>query len=184
MTKTMRSRGGLLAWALLALAPLAACGDDDATGPDEPFDMSEVEFAPELGVDLSEMEHLGDQLYIEDLAVGEGIEAQSGDTLYTLYTGWLPDGTQFDSNQDPEAPLFFVLGSGSLIPGWELGLVGMHAGGVRRLVIPPDLAYGETGAGNVIPPNSALVFEVELLRIGRPGSDPPDAQVAGAGASS
>lgn len=171
---------GRVPWILLTLLPLAvlvACGDD-GTGPDEAFDMHDVEFAPELGVDLSTMEHLGDQLYIKDLVATDSTIAEAEDTLFMLYTGWLPDGTVFDSNQDPDDPLDFVLGAGQLIPGWELGVVGMSVGGERLLVIPPDLAYGSSGAGGVIPPNSALVFEVELLRIGRPGSPDPGEQLS------
>ena len=104
-------------------------------------------------------------LKIEDLKVGTGQAAQAGDTLSVHYTGWLQDGTQFDSSRDRGAPFEFVLGQGNVIPGWDQGLVGMKVGGVRRLTIPPNLAYGASGYAGVIPPNATLTFEVELLEI-------------------
>lgn len=108
----------------------------------------------------------GTTLQIEDLQVGEGPAAQAGDTLSVHYTGWLEDGTQFDSSRDRGQPFQFTLGQGGVIAGWDEGLVGMQVGGVRRLTIPPDKAYGTTGAGGgLIPPNATLVFEIELLEI-------------------
>ena len=105
-------------------------------------------------------------LQIEDLVVGEGPVAQPGDTLSVHYTGWLADGTQFDSSRDRGQPFEFVLGQGGVIAGWDEGMEGMQAGGVRRLTIPPDKAYGAQGAGGgLIPPNATLTFEVELLEI-------------------
>jgi FKBP-type peptidyl-prolyl cis-trans isomerase FkpA len=102
-------------------------------------------------------------LIVEDLSVGSGAAAIIGDTLSVHYTGWLEDGTQFDSSVGGE-PFEFELGAGNVIAGWDEGLVGMQAGGKRKLVIPPDLAYGSNGAGP-IPPNATLTFEVELLEI-------------------
>lgn len=102
---------------------------------------------------------------IEDLKAGAGQEAQAGDTVSVHYTGWLEDGTQFDSSRDRGTPYEFVLGQGNVIPGWDQGLVGMKAGGIRRLTIPPNLAYGANGYAGVIPPNATLIFEVELLEI-------------------
>lgn len=105
-------------------------------------------------------------LQIEDLQVGEGPTAQAGDTISVHYTGWLEDGTQFDSSRDRGQPFTFTLGQGGVIAGWDEGLVGMRVGGVRRLTIPPDKAYGASGAGGgLIPPNATLIFEVELLAI-------------------
>ena len=104
-------------------------------------------------------------LIYEDTVVGEGPAAQAGDTVNVTYTGYLTDGTVFDSNAESGEPFEFELGAGSVIPGWDEGLVGMQVGGSRLLVIPPDLAYGSTGAGGVIPANATLTFSVTLLEI-------------------
>ena len=102
---------------------------------------------------------------VEDIQVGDGAAAAEGNTLVVHYTGTLEDGTKFDSSLDRNQPIEFVLGAGQVIPGWEKGFEGMKAGGKRRLTIPPELAYGSRGAGNAIPPNATLHFEVELLEI-------------------
>ena len=104
-------------------------------------------------------------LKYEDLAVGAGAEAQTGDDVSVHYTGWLEDGTKFDSSLDRGVPFEFTLGRGMVIKGWDEGVAGMKVGGKRRLIIPPDLGYGASGAGGVIPPNATLIFEVELLGI-------------------
>ena len=103
-------------------------------------------------------------LQYQDLVLGEGPAAQNGDTVSVHYTGWLEDGTQFDSSVGGE-PFEFVLGTGGVIQGWEEGIAGMQAGGQRKLIIPPELAYGANGYGSVIPPNATLTFDVELLEI-------------------
>lgn len=103
-------------------------------------------------------------LRITDLAVGEGAEARSGQTVVVNYRGTLTNGKEFDSSYG-RGPFSFPLGAGRVIRGWDEGVAGMKVGGKRKLVIPPDLAYGERGAGGVIPPNATLVFEVELLEI-------------------
>ncbi len=104
-------------------------------------------------------------LKIEDLTVGSGPEAKAGDTVAVHYTGWLTNGTKFDSSKDRGRPFTFPLGAGRVIRGWDEGVVGMQVGGHRKLTIPPELGYGAAGAAGVIPPNSVLVFEVELLEI-------------------
>ncbi|MEK7532504.1 MAG: FKBP-type peptidyl-prolyl cis-trans isomerase [Patescibacteria group bacterium] len=102
---------------------------------------------------------------IEDIKVGEGVEAKAGDTVSVHYTGWLTDGTKFDSSVDRGEPFEFNLGAGEVIKGWDQGVAGMKVGGKRKLTIPPDLGYGDRGAGGLIPPGATLVFEVELLTI-------------------
>ncbi len=100
-----------------------------------------------------------------DLVPGTGAAPTKGQTVVVNYTGWLQDGTQFDSSIDRGQPFSFVLGAGNVIPGWDEGVATMKVGGKRQLVIPPALAYGSSGAGNNIPPDSTLIFEVELLEI-------------------
>ncbi len=102
-------------------------------------------------------------LQYQDLVVGDGAEAQTGQNVEVHYTGWLTSGEKFDSSVDRGQPFKFALGAGMVIRGWDEGVSGMRIGGKRKLVIPPDLGYGARGAGGVIPPNATLVFEVELL---------------------
>jgi FKBP-type peptidyl-prolyl cis-trans isomerase len=102
-------------------------------------------------------------LKFEDTTVGEGEVASKGQTVSVHYTGWLENGTKFDSSKDRNDPFEFKLGAGQVIRGWDEGVAGMKVGGVRRLTIPPQLGYGDRGAGGVIPPKATLIFEVELL---------------------
>ncbi len=104
-------------------------------------------------------------LKYEDLSEGSGGVANSGDRVEVHYTGWLDSGERFDSSHDRAQAFSFILGRGQVIRGWDEGVVGMRIGGKRKLTIPPQLGYGRTGAGGVIPPNATLVFEVELLGI-------------------
>jgi FKBP-type peptidyl-prolyl cis-trans isomerase FkpA len=105
-------------------------------------------------------------LIIQDLTVGAGDLAVAGRRVTVHYTGWLTDGTKFDSSKDRDDPFVFPLGGRRVIAGWDEGVQGMRVGGVRKLTIPPALAYGTRGAGGAIPPNATLVFEVELLAVG------------------
>ncbi len=107
----------------------------------------------------------GMDLKIEEPKIGTGAEASSGKTVTVHYTGWLTDGKKFDSSLDRKEPFKFMLGSGQVIPGWDKGVAGMKVGGKRKLTIPPQLAYGDRGAGGVIPPAATLVFEIELLNV-------------------
>lgn len=131
---------------LVFFLALTACGQET----------KEQEYAPDLP----------EGLIVETLVTGDGEQARANDVLSVNYTGFLEDGTVFDSSEG-RGPFNFQLGAGQVIPGWDRGLEGMRVGGKRMLTIPPDLAYGERGAGNVIPPNATIRFEVELLDIFR-----------------
>ena len=121
------------------------------------------------GQEMGHEEHQGKTIttgsglkYI-DIVVGKGRKAEFGDTAIVHYTGWLQNGTKFDSSRDRNEPFSFRLGSGMVIKGWDEGVSTMNKGGKRRLVIPPHLGYGRRGAGNIIPPDATLTFEVELI---------------------
>jgi FKBP-type peptidyl-prolyl cis-trans isomerase FkpA len=105
-------------------------------------------------------------LIYEDLREGSGALCTGrGQTAIVHYTGWLEDGTPFDSSRDRNKPFSFPVQCSYVIPGWDEGVIGMRVGGLRRLTVPPSLGYGAKGAGGVIPPNATLVFEIELLEI-------------------
>ena len=100
-----------------------------------------------------------------DLELGTGPSPQNGQTAVVHYTGWLTNGRKFDSSKDRNEPFRFPIGQGRVIKGWDEGVASMKAGGQRKLIIPPELAYGDRGAGSVIPPGATLIFEVELLSV-------------------
>ena len=102
---------------------------------------------------------------IDDVKVGQGPAVKPGDTVTVHYVGRLPDGKVFDSSKGRGQPFEVVVGGGRVIKGWDVGLIGMQAGGVRQLAIPPEEAYGKRGVPPLIPPNAKLLFEVELIRI-------------------
>ena len=104
-------------------------------------------------------------LQYEDIVVGNGPSPQMGHPVIVNYTGWLTNGTKFDSSLDRNQPFTFNIGTGSVIKGWDQGVATMKVGGKRKLIIPPSLGYGARGAGGVIPPNATLIFEVELLGV-------------------
>ena len=104
-------------------------------------------------------------LKYQDLVGGEGEEAKNGKSVTVHYTGWLTDGTKFDSSFDAGRPFTFPLGRGRVIAGWDQGVKGMQVGGKRKLIIPSSLGYGARGAGNAIPPHADLIFDVELLSV-------------------
>ena len=126
--------------------------------------LSSSRFAEELKVDTTEMITTASGLRYQDLAVGTGAEAVAGRTVEVHYSGWLTDGTPFDSSRDRGTPYAFPLGRQRVIAGWDEGVAGMKVGGRRKLVIPPALGYGAADVGP-IPPNSTLVFDVELLAV-------------------
>jgi FKBP-type peptidyl-prolyl cis-trans isomerase len=103
---------------------------------------------------------------IEKMTTGAGASPKKGDTVTVHYTGWLTDGTKFDSSVDRDEPFAFVLGEGQVIQGWDQGVAAMRVGDKARLTIPPQLAYGASGYPGAIPPNATLIFEVELLSVG------------------
>jgi len=112
------------------------------------------------------------ELQKTDVKQGTGAEATSGKPVLVHYTGWLYDpakpdkkGAKFDSSRDRQVPFGFIIGAGRVIKGWDEGVPGMKVGGQRTLVIPPGMAYGERGAGGVIPPNATLIFDVELVDV-------------------
>lgn len=102
-----------------------------------------------------------------DIAVGSGSTAVAGGVVKVHYTGWLTTGEKFDSSRDRGEPFSFPLGAGEVIKGWDEGVAGMKVGGKRQLRIPPELGYGARGAGGAIPPNATLIFDVELLDVGK-----------------
>ena len=108
---------------------------------------------------------LASGLVYEDLVIGNGTMADPGLQVAVNYTGWLTNGTEFDSSNRSGRPYMFTLGAGSVIAGWEQGIKGMRVGGKRKLTIPPDMAYGARGSGDRVPPNATLLFEVELVGV-------------------
>ena len=173
----------LIVAALAALTlGLAACGDDDDSSPDdgatteataEADAPAEADPASADNTNLKQkpvVTTTGDEspgaLVVEDIVVGKGPEAETGDDVSMQYVGTLySDGTQFDASWDTGQPFDFKLGAGEVIPGWDQGIVGMKVGGRREMVIPPDLAYGAAGQPPTIPPDATLVFIVDLLDV-------------------
>ena len=140
---------------LLALLATAACRSGTKAGG----------FSASLGIDTTKMTKAPAGLWYTDVTVGQGEPADAGRTVTVHYTGWLPDGTKFDSSRDRGEPFAFTLGAGQVITGWDEGVKGMKVGGRRKLVLPPGLAYGDGGAPPAIPPGATLVFDVEVLKV-------------------
>ena len=159
---------------LLALALVWGCDVRDRGKTERPVEGATEhvestvpsEFAEVLGIDLAAMHQTPSGLYIEDLVEGRGLSARSGHVVVVHYTGWLPNGEQFDSTSDAGEARSFQLGARrDVIAGWEEGVTGMRIGGKRRLVVPPNLGYGSRGVPGAIPPNATLVYEFELVDI-------------------
>jgi FKBP-type peptidyl-prolyl cis-trans isomerase len=158
-----------LRWLVLALALGAAVLAAGCQGGGETADMSGTDpetAARALGtVTENEVVTAESGLRYIDVKEGEGAVAKAGDTVDVHYTGWLVSGTKFDSSVDRGQPFTFPLGAGRVIRGWDEGVAGMKVGGVRKLILPPDLGYGARGNAPRIPPDATLIFEVELLGI-------------------
>jgi FKBP-type peptidyl-prolyl cis-trans isomerase len=142
---------------VIVVMALVSAGGDDGASSAAPGECDE---SPQT---------LDSGLVVEELECGDGEEAQRGDLVTVHYTGTLENGRKFDSSRDRGEPFPLRLGAGMVIPGWEEGLPGMRAGGTRKLTIPPELGYGEAGRPPEIPPNSTLVFEIELLEVEKGG---------------
>jgi FKBP-type peptidyl-prolyl cis-trans isomerase FkpA len=140
---------------------LAACAGN-ADNTTVPVTIESATFATSLGVDLTASTKTPSGVYYRDLTVGTGAPVANGQQLSVRFTGWLANGTQFDSNVSG-VPFDFRLGASEVIEGWDLGIVGMKVGGRRQLIIPSALGYGPTGEPPSIPPNAILVFNVDLL---------------------
>lgn len=136
---------------------LSACGGSEGSGG--------AAAGGDFKVDSAALTKTASGLQYEDVAPGNGDEARDGQVAVVHYTGWLTDGTKFDSSRDRGQPFSFPIGSGQVIPGWDEGVAGMKVGGRRKLVIPASLGYGDMGAPPVIPPGATLVFDVELLQL-------------------
>lgn len=182
-------RGRLIALLSVAALGIGACGDDEggdaalvpaipAETPTEttttpststtgrPFDVDSIKVSKDTSKKPTITKPSGDpptKLVTKDIVVGKGAAAKDGDKLEMHYLGALFDGEQFEASWDSDQPFPLTLGEGNVIPGWDQGIVGMKEGGRRLLVIPPDLAYGEQGQGN-IPPDATLIFVVDVVK--------------------
>ena len=160
MVRPSRRRSVVAALGAIALAAVAGCGDDPVQVEFQVIE--EVEFAASLGIDLLMFTELASGVYVQDVVVGTGDAAGAGDQVVVGYTGYLTDGSSFDDGSFP-----FVLGStgpGSPIPGFDEGVRGMQVGGERRVIIPPELAYGAQGRPG-IPPGAILIFDITLDQV-------------------
>ena len=151
----VKSRAIGMAGLVFAMVGVVGCGDD-MTGPEV---IEEVEFAASLGINLAAMTKTASGLYYEDIEVGTGERAVAGDSVRVAYTGWLTNGTVFDSGELP-----FQAGAGRVVPGFDEGVQGMRVGGERRIIIPPALGYGSQES-EAVPANSIMIFRIELLEI-------------------
>ena len=160
----------------LTLTALLSCGGGEDPILPEPPDIESLTFAPELGVDLSQMTLTNSGLYFQDIVVGGGIRVGNGDAITFNFQGWLHDGTPVDQGTYPvgmfspggiegvDGLWYYLIGSGQTLSGWDLGLDQIRVGGLRRLVIPPHLAFGASGSlDGRVPGNAVLVYDLEVL---------------------
>ena len=171
----LKTRKILIVLVLLGLVmAAAACGEEDSDDAQDAGAQpsaeasSEPEAEPDAGGEATCYEEgtkTDSGLEITDEVCGDGTVAEAGKLVTVHYVGKLEDGTKFDSSLDRGQPFEFLLGGGMVIQGWDEGIVGMAIGGKRTLVIPPELGYGAEGAGEVIPPDATLIFDVELLEV-------------------
>lgn len=173
-----RARAAVLA-GVATLPVLPACGGESDPVDPGPPDIESLVFAPSLGVDLSEMTLLPSGLYIRDLVVGEGASVGQQQGARFNYQGWLHDGTPVDGGAYPidqfspgafvspfDGEVYYLVGSGQTIAGWDIGLEGMRVGGVRQVVVPPRLGFGAAGSlDRRVPGNAVLVYRFELLAV-------------------
>jgi FKBP-type peptidyl-prolyl cis-trans isomerase len=156
----------IVTWTLVPT--IVACGGGGtaaASPPLPPSDPAEIEYAPELAIDLADFERTASGLYLQDVQVGDGPVANRTSRVWVRYVGWLPDGTAFDGNVGRE-PYHLRLGGSEVIRGWNEGIVGMRRGGIRKLIVRPGLAYGSRGSGRNVPPGATLIFLLELVDVG------------------
>ncbi len=163
--------------AFLALSLVFGCAEDTPTGP-EPPDITTLEFAPELGIDLAQMTLTPTGLYYQDLVVGEGLRVGVSEGAQFSYQGWLHDGTDIETGVYPTGPFspgaiqgadgewYYLVGSGNTLSGWDLGLDGMRPGGIRKVIIPPHLGFGAAGSPDGrVPGNAVMVYVLEVLAV-------------------
>jgi FKBP-type peptidyl-prolyl cis-trans isomerase FkpA len=159
-TRLALAGAGAVVLAGCSSAPSSDTGRAAETAPQPRVgDIERVAFNPSLGIHLDSMSRRASGLYVQDLVTGTGAVATIGRTVVVGYTGWLPNGTEFDSGE-----VTVTLGTNKTIRAWEEGLLGMRVGGKRRLVVPPSLGYGDRAAGD-IPANAVLVFEMQVTSV-------------------
>ena len=167
MQRRLRARSFTFA-TLIVLAALAGCasGTDAAstTTPPPASNPATETYAASLGVNIASMTKINDNLYIKDITVGSGVVVLANHSTTVVYTGWLTNGTQFDSDVGKTPLLSFVFGTGAVIPGWDQGMLGMRVGGTRLIVVGSTLGYGANGLG-AIPPSATLVFNVQVTSV-------------------
>jgi peptidylprolyl isomerase len=161
MMKILRFRAALAT----AAALLVACREAPPPRPDVSGDPAKLTFAPALNVKLDSAELRPSGLYVHDLVVGTGAVADSMSTAEVHYTGWLADGTKFQSSHDIGETFRFTVGIGQVIGAWDEGVRGMRVGGKRQLIVPPKLGYGDIGQPPLIPRMATLIFVVELISL-------------------